>query len=181
MSAADTVHDTRPGIVDAATARRVEHWLYREARLLDDERYDDWLALLADDIHYWVPGIEVRHRADRHGRYGPRGMAFFDDGLDSLRRRAARLGSPTAWAEDPPTRHLHIVTNVEVERGDVAGELVVRSVVTSVRGQGRVETDTLHGRRDDILRNTGGGYLLARRRVVITQSVLNAKNLNTFL
>ena len=33
----------------------VEQFLYHEARLLDERKFDDWLALLTDDIHYWMP------------------------------------------------------------------------------------------------------------------------------
>lgn len=176
-----SVLQTVPGTIDTETARRVEQWMYREARLLDEERYDDWLELLADDIHYWVPGIEVRHRSDARGSFGSGRMAYFDDDLQSLRRRAVRLASPTAWAEDPATRHVHLVSNVEVDRGEAATEVVARSVITNVRCRGRIESDVLYARRQDVLRDEGGRYLLARRRVVISQSVLDAKNLNTFL
>ena len=33
----------------------VEQFLYHEARLLDERKFDDWLALLTDDVHYWMP------------------------------------------------------------------------------------------------------------------------------
>jgi 3-phenylpropionate/cinnamic acid dioxygenase small subunit len=35
--------------------QEIAEFLYREAELLDERRYDDWLALLSDDIRYWMP------------------------------------------------------------------------------------------------------------------------------
>ena len=49
-------------------AREIAEFLYREAELLDERRYDAWLALLADDIRYWMPlrrNVKSRRRGDR--------------------------------------------------------------------------------------------------------------------
>ncbi|RYZ10939.1 MAG: 3-phenylpropionate dioxygenase, partial [Comamonadaceae bacterium] len=85
----------------------VQQFLYREARLLDEERYEEWLGLMTEDIHYWMPGIQARHRRDKTPRLDPQRMAFFDDDLLNMRRRVTRFLDPTAWAEDPPTRSVH--------------------------------------------------------------------------
>ena len=157
--------------------------LYREARLLDEERYSEWLALFTPDVHYWVPVIENRSRADLAGPFGPSRMAFFDDDLAGLAQRVARLQAPTAWSENPATRHLHIVSNIEVEPAGPQdpGDVVAYSVVLSHRGHGATGFDTLSGRRRDVMRRTEEGWLIAARRVLITQSMLLAKNFNTFL
>lgn len=42
----------------------VQQTLFREARLLDEERYDEWVQMLAHDIHYYMPGMETRYRRD---------------------------------------------------------------------------------------------------------------------
>lgn len=159
----------------------VEAFLNREARLLDGERYDEWLALLADDVHYWVPGIENRNRRDALGAFSAGHMAYFDDGREDLARRIARFTSDTAWAENPPTLHLHLVSNVEVEPAERPGELLAHSVIVCHRWRYEKDEDVLYGRREDVLRRTTDGLLLARRRVVIRHNILPAKNLNTFL
>ncbi|MES2536998.1 MAG: 3-phenylpropionate/cinnamic acid dioxygenase subunit beta [Pseudomonadota bacterium] len=160
----------------------VEQFLYREARFLDEERYEEWLGLMTDDIHYWMPGIQARYRKDKKLRYDPDRMAHFDDDMLGLRRRVTRFMHDTAWAEDPPTRTCHMISGVEVELSERAGELIVHSVFVTCRGRNETEEDMLCGRRKDLLRrNEQGGLRLARREIYITQAVLLAKNLNIFL
>jgi ethylbenzene dioxygenase beta subunit len=180
MSTAKDTVDGKP--VDLATAYEIEIFLKREARLLDGERYDDWLAMLADDIHYWMPAIESRRRANNGGAtYLPGRMALFDDYLEHLQKRVARFKQPTAWAEDPPTRHVHVISNIEALHGDADDEYIVYSTFVNYRSRVEHDNDLLIGRRHDVLRRTPAGLRLARRRVVMTQTVLQAKNINTFL
>ncbi|PKO26388.1 MAG: 3-phenylpropionate dioxygenase [Betaproteobacteria bacterium HGW-Betaproteobacteria-9] len=167
--------------VDRDTHHRIEQFLYREARLLDHERWDDWLALVAEDIHYWMPTMENRRRIDKAGPYGQDRGALFDDNLYDLTRRVTRFKQPSAWAEDPPTRHAHVVSGVEAFEGERAGEYIVHSTFVNYRTRVDHDNYQLVGRREDILRDGSDGLRLARRKIVITQSVLLAKNLNTFL
>ena len=168
-------------LVDRDTAHRIEQFLFREARLLDLEAWEEWLALVAQDIHYWMPAIENRRRADRLGAYGPGRGAYFDDNLLDLQRRVARFLQPSAWAEDPPTRHVHVISNVEALCTDVEGEYRVHSAFVNYRSRGEADNDLLLGRREDLLRETKEGLRIASRKIVITQSLLMSKNLNTFL
>lgn len=175
-----THHEHTPSL-DRELVFRIQQFLYREARLLDTEAWDEWLALMAPDIHYWMPAIENRRRADKLGAYAPGRGAFFDDNHFDLSRRVARFKQPSAWAEDPPTRHVHAIANVEAEPGPAPGEYIVHSVFTNYRSRGEAENDLLLGRREDVLRAVEGSFQIARRKIVITQSLLMSKNLNTFL
>jgi ethylbenzene dioxygenase subunit beta len=159
----------------------VERFLHLEARLLDAERYLDWLALLTDDVHYWVPGVENRNRTDAEGPFAPGRMAHFDDGWADLERRIVRFTSETAWSENPPTRHIHVVSNVEVEPAEREDELRAHSLVVVHRGRYEASDETLYGRREDVLRRVDGDLRLARRRVILAHNILPSKNLNTFL
>lgn len=168
--------------LEANEFSEIERFLLFEARLLDEERYAEWLSLMADDVRYWMPGIQARYRKDK--RMAPIGdrMAYFDDDLLNLRRRVTRFLDPTAWAEDPPTRTVHIVTNIEAERCEGrAEEFVCRSIVTVCRGSNVDEESRLSGRRVDHIRRVGTELRLARREIWITQAVLLSKNLNVFL
>lgn len=178
-----TANNTADGqLADPHTAFEIEAFLKREARLLDSERYDDWLATLADDIHYWMPAVESRRRANQGGATSlPGRMALFDDHLEHLKKRVARFKQPTAWAEDPPTRHVHAIGNVEVFAGAAADEYIVYSTFVNYRSRVEEDNDLLIGRRSDVIRRTADGLRLARRTISITQTVLQAKNLNTFL
>jgi len=159
----------------------VQQFLFEEARALDEERYEDWLAMLTPDIHYWMPGIQARYRADERRAPSLGAMAYFDDTLEELGVRVARTRQKTAWAEDPPTRHCHLITNVEVQRTDVLTEFRVHSCFVNVRNRNEIEEQVLYGRREDLIRRTEGGLKLARRAIYLRQAVLLAKNLNTFL
>lgn len=167
--------------VDRDTLHKVEQFLYREARLLDHERWDDWLALMAEDIHYWMPTMENRRRADKNGAYAEDRGALYNDSLLDLTRRVTRFKQPSAWAEDPPTRHTHVVSGIEVYQGEKEGELIVHSTFVNYRSRVEKDNDLLIGRREDVLRVDGDSFRIARRKIIITQSVLMAKNLNTFL
>jgi len=164
-----------------ALHHEISQFLYREARLLDEERYDDWLALFTPDIHYWVPGVSNRMRRDPGGPVSAERMAFFDDNLLDLSRRVARFNQETAWAEDPATRHFHLVSNVEIEGENEEGEYVVHSVLLNYRNRHRDEQDVITARRWDLLRRTDDGLRIARRKAVLGQSMLLSKNINTFL
>ncbi|WP_297843645.1 3-phenylpropionate/cinnamic acid dioxygenase subunit beta [Pseudomonas sp.] len=167
--------------VSADDARQVKAFLLREARLLDNECWDDWLMTLSEQIHYWMPGIENRRREDKSGPYTAEHMAFFDDSMRDLQRRVARFKQPSAWAENPPTRNVHVITNIEVYAGSEPGELVVYSCFINVRSRGLSESAQIVGRREDVLRLEGDGLKLLKRKILIPNAMLLCKNINTFL
>jgi ethylbenzene dioxygenase beta subunit len=160
----------------------VQQFLFFEARLLDEERYEEWLGLMAPDIRYWMPGIQSRYRKDKAPRLSATRMAYFDDDLLNLRRRVTRFMHDTAWAEDPPTRAVHTISNVEAELTAKHDEIQAYSAFVVVRGRNERDESWLSGRRSDLLRRGEDGLLrLAERQITITEAVLLAKNLNVFL
>ncbi|MDX2277332.1 MAG: 3-phenylpropionate/cinnamic acid dioxygenase subunit beta [Hyphomonadaceae bacterium] len=154
-------------------------FLYREARFLDHADYDSWLALLAEDIRYVIQASPALYRRDGGAREND--IAHMDDGLADLRRRIKRFQDAAAWAEDPPTRHCHIITNIEVEATDNKDEFQVYSAFVNARGRFELEDVIMAGRREDIVRNGEDGLRLVSRRVFLTQNVLLSRNINTFL
>ncbi|HLV76430.1 MAG TPA: 3-phenylpropionate/cinnamic acid dioxygenase subunit beta [Marinobacter sp.] len=173
--------DLKP--VTADQHYEVSRFLNYEYRLLDEERFEDWLNLMHEDIHYWMPGIENRRRENLldQGFYGTDHMAYFDDNLRDLTRRVARFLQPSAWSENPPTRNVHQVSNVEVYHGENPDEYVVHSVVQSVRARGLDEEYVLYGRRQDLLVRSPEGFRIRKRLIVIPNATLKFKNINTFL
>src|SRR5687768_3468986 len=103
-------------VADVALQHDIEQFLFFEARLLDERRFDDWFKLLADDIHYWMPTRYNRllREMDRENS-GPTEVANFDEDKRSMGQRVYRLATGMAWAEDPPSRTRHIVTNVWIQ------------------------------------------------------------------
>jgi 3-phenylpropionate/cinnamic acid dioxygenase small subunit len=88
------------------------------------------------------------------------------------------------WAEEPPSRICHMVSNVEVLQATPPGpspsELAVKSRFLIYRNRVETETDVLVGKREDLLRRQDGGWKIARRKIVLDQSVLLTKNLTFF-
>ena len=175
------------------TIREVEQFLYREARLLDGRRFEEWLELLTDDVKYWMPLRRNRYPANSKAisildgsRYEEGELteedelAIMDEDKDSLTRRIRRLDSGMAWAEDPPSRTRHLVSNVEVEAGVRENELRVYSNFVMYRTRGETEEDFYVGCREDVLRREGGQLRVAYRKVVLDQTVLLAKNVSNF-
>ena len=145
----------------------------------DEQRYREWLALLSDDIHYWMPARPQRYRRDERA---PRmtDAAYFNDGKADLERRVARLETGTCWTEDPATRTAHLVSNVEVYLTDRHDEYVVHSLQQVYRNMNEDEEHSLFCHREDLLRRVDGELQVARRLLVIDQNILLSKSLNIF-
>jgi ethylbenzene dioxygenase beta subunit len=179
---ADEATDTVGAMLPLELIREVEQTLYREARLLDDERLEEWLEMLTEDIHYYMPTAEARFRADKTDvTHDLRRMAWFNDDLEMLMVRVGRLLTGTAWAEDPPTRYAHLVTNIEVEYTADPNEYRVYSNVFAYRNRNEKDEDVLVVRREDLWRRNGTRLQLAQRLIKPTWNVLLSKNLNLFL
>lgn len=156
-----------------------EEFLYREAGLLDERRFDEWLALVTDDIHYWMPiRRTVQAREIELEFTVPGGMAYFDDDKEILALRIQRLAVGRAWAEDPPSRTRRLITNVRVERSE-GNELTVHSNFHLYRTRLNSEEDSWIGRREDVLRRADGTLRLARRHIYLEQTVILAQNMSS--
>jgi 3-phenylpropionate/cinnamic acid dioxygenase small subunit len=173
--------------------REVEQFLYREARLIDERRFDEWLELFTDDVRYWMVGRSNRYPGSSKaiamldpGRYaGQEGadddeLAILDETKETLAGRVARLKTGMAWAEDPPSRTRHLITNIEVELGDAAPDLKAYSNFLVYRSRSELEQDFYVGGRQDMIRRVDGDLKIARRRLTLDQNVLSAKNVSIF-
>jgi 3-phenylpropionate/cinnamic acid dioxygenase small subunit len=161
----------------------IEAFLYHEAELLDERRYEAWLDLFTEDAHYFMPmRRNVPHdEPDREFTRAGADVNWFDEGKDTLSRRVKQILTGIHWAEEPPSRICHMVSNVQVAAAESAsGEVVVKSRFLVYRNRVETETDFLVGKREDVLRRVNGGWKIARRRIVLDQNVLLAKNLTVF-
>jgi len=159
---------------------KIERFYRMEARLLDNEDFHSWYELLADDLFYWAPLQENRFRRDKRPVIDASNMAFFDERKADIAVRIGRLSSKLVWTEDPPTRHVYIISNVEAFETDVPGEIEAHSAFLQYRNRSEHDEAVLCGRRRDILRMRGDGFQIARRLILLPQSVLLTKNLTTF-
>ena len=104
-----------PERVTPELQQEIEQFLYYESRVLDDRGYEEWYGLLAEDLHYFMPTRYNRLRRESDKEFsGPQEAAFFDEDKPSIAMRIRRLNTGMAWAEDPPSRTRHMVSNVVV-------------------------------------------------------------------
>ena len=177
--------EQRPTVprVDVELQHEIEQFCYHEAALLDSREFHDWLDLFTDDIHYWMPTHYNRLRREQHREESaPNELAFFDENKDSLSRRIVRLDTGMAWAEDPPSRVRHLFTNIRVMPTDDVDEFEVHANFLLYRTRLEHDVEFFVGAREDILRRVddGVGWQIARRKVILDQSTLSAKNLSMF-
>jgi 3-phenylpropionate/cinnamic acid dioxygenase small subunit len=166
--------------------QEIEDFLYREADLLDERRYDDWLALLADDIRYWMPmrrNVKVDDREREFTREG-RDISWFDEGKETLTRRVRQIQTGIHWAEEPVSRISHLISNVQLLEVNPSvpepTEVLVKCRFLIYRNRVETETDILVGKREDKLRRVDGDWRIAHRKILLDQNVLLSKNLTFF-
>lgn len=135
----------------------LEAFVLREARLLDERRFAEWLALFADDGVYWAP--------TRPGQASPHeAVSLFYESRALLSIRVERLLRPDMHAASPPPRTLHQVSGVEV-----AGEDEVRSALVVAEWRAG-ETRWFAGRVLHRLRREPAGLRIVLKRVDLIDS-----------
>ncbi len=178
--------ETNPAPASREEISDVQQFLYREARMLDERRFEEWFGLLANEIRYWMPTRVTRLR-EKEGEdwdpekelSGPDELAFMDDNKITLLVRVKRAQRPQSWSEDPPSRTRRIVSNVEVERCENPGEYLVHSCFVLHRTRDQ-EQHQLIGQRRDRLRREGDSFLIVERRIALDTTVLPSPNLSVF-
>jgi 3-phenylpropionate/cinnamic acid dioxygenase small subunit len=177
--------------LEAMTPANLQQWwlvsqfLHHEADLLDNREFDQWLALLDESVRYRMPIARNVRRGQGGDEYtAPGEVAWFDEGIATLRQRIAQLKTGLHWAEEPGSRVSHLVTNIRIvgiEPLDGGAEAVrVRSRFLVSQNRLQTENNLFVGKREDVLRVSASDIRLLRRDVFIDQSVLLAKSLTVF-
>ena len=164
----------------------IEQFLYQEAELLDERRFEEWLDFLTEDIRYWMP---MRRNVkfgelDREFTREGHDINWFDEGKDTLVRRVNQILTGVHWAEEPLSRVCHSVSNIQILDAtpsfSQATEVSIKCRFLVYRNRVETETDILVGKREDTLRNVNGQWKIAQRKIILDQNVLLAKNLTFF-
>ncbi len=157
----------------------IVEFLYREAALLDKGRFREWLDLLTEDIDYRMPVRTTRMRAAGPGYSDD--MDFLAEDMASLKMRIGRMETEFAWAEDPPSRTRHLITNILVEAGEGEHEARASSYFLVYRSHGDIsKPDLFSGVREDVLRDVDNEWRLARRKILVDHTVMGASSLSIF-
>ena len=133
-----------------------EQFLFHEARLLDTQRFEEWLALFTEDATYWVP-LEQAQKDPRETS-----SLIYDDHT-LLELRVKQFRHPRAHARAPLARTVHQVGNIVVQ------DLVVTSTLTVV--EFRNERQKLWaGLVEHRLRRERDSFRIARKRIDLVNS-----------
>lgn len=165
--------------MDYSTRETVHNFLAQEALLLDERRFDEWFALLDDDIHYEIPlRISAYHYKDEFPGEAYRVL----DRKAHIKVRIDRMASGQAWAEVPPSRTLRVIGSVMIEPTEQQDVVHVHSATIMYRQRGHDEQgDIIPYRRVDTLKLTQEGARLLKRKAILTEAVLRTPNLGVFL
>lgn len=163
----------------------ITDFLYREAELLDDGRHREWMDLVTEDVRYQVPIRITKERILGGGVSGVvENMFHMDEDRDSLEMRVERVETGFAWAEEPPSRLRHFITNIrvgEVRETPSGEESDVRSNLLLFRSRwDDPEHVVLSAERRDVLRRVDGEWKLAKRVVILDSATLPTMNISFF-
>lgn len=146
---------------DSDLMHDVEQFLFREARLADEHRYEEWEELWTDDAIYWVPANGENTDPERE-------MSIIYDNRSRIGLRVRQLLSGKRYTQDPRSSLRRIIGNIELlgRDGDefrIAANAIVFE--SSQRGE------TLWGSRNEYtLRRDGQGFRLARKKVALVNN-----------
>ncbi|MGO4390105.1 aromatic-ring-hydroxylating dioxygenase subunit beta [Variovorax sp. M-6] len=136
-----------------------ENFVAAEAALLDAGRFDDWLALFAEDGHYWVPLLGAA-QADP---FSHNSIAYEDRLL--LQLRIERLKNPRAHSQHPASHCQHVLQRSRIEQEDeVAGEVSLSTPFIYVESRGE-QQQLLAGTCRHLLLRTPSGWAIRQKRV----------------
>jgi 3-phenylpropionate/cinnamic acid dioxygenase small subunit len=103
------------------TREEIVDFVYREARLIDEKRFDEWYELFTDDAYYWIPTVPGQADGVNHV------SLMYEDKL-LLKLRVERLKNPKSYSQHPESRPHHVLQRPEIESEDAAaGRWIVRT------------------------------------------------------
>lgn len=149
-------------------------FVYAEARMLDEQRFEDWLALFTDDGHYWMPLAPGQQDARLHA------SLLYEDKL-LLRVRVERLAGARTFSQQPRSRCHHLLQQPTVEKFDAdAGHFTVRCAFHYV--ETRLDTQTLFvGWATHELVLIDGALRIQQKRVDLVNCDAAFGNINLFM
>lgn len=144
-----------------ADRHQIESFLYLEARLMDEHRYEEWLNLWSQDALYWIPSNEDDVDPARH-------VSLVHADRRGIEDRVMMLKSGAQWSQEPKSRMRRIVSNVEFEE-NAGGELTVYSNfdLTELR---RNRQEIYAGRTVHRLKPEGNSLKITFKKVLLVRN-----------
>lgn len=149
----------------AVDRHEIEGFIFKEARLMDEHKFDEWEALWADDAVYWIPTDSEDSDPTTH-------VSIIYDDRQGLAMRVERLRSSMAWSQDPRSRLRRVVSNVEIEELD-NGEVRVYSNfdLTEIRKRSQRSWQyNWAGRTIHQIRRENGDWKIGSKKVILVNN-----------
>lgn len=159
---------------DLDTHASIRHFLEREAELIDDRNYRDWLRLVDEEFIYRMP---VTFTPDNPAKphYDPNAF-IIDETRETLTEHWFRRFEPDmweiAWSESPPVRYRHFVSNVRVRVTEDEDVFDVRSNVLLSAARQSDQPTLLAAERFDLIARAVSDWCLRRRYVILDATVV---------
>ncbi|MDB5916480.1 MAG: 3-phenylpropionate/cinnamic acid dioxygenase small subunit [Massilia sp.] len=159
----------------------VQQALFREARLVREERFREWLETLLDkNVLYQAINMQLRFRKDRY--HGPDGVYSLNDRYHDLDARVRQVETGMQWTADPRERVRHFLNNIEVFHGEQDDTYIVQANCYVVRNRRVYDEMTYsYGRTDTWRRGADGQLRLLHRLCDIDERFVRGKNHNFML
>lgn len=155
--------------------REIEKFLYNEARLLDNGKLDEWLALFTDDAIYWVPANADDINPLVH-------VSIIYDDRERMQDRVWSIQSGVRWSQDPPSRIRHLISNVEVVEEHANGEVTVSSNFAAFEIRRAIYGERYFvGRYEHLLRRENGSWRVASKKIELLNNDAPIENLTFIL
>jgi 3-phenylpropionate/cinnamic acid dioxygenase small subunit len=149
----------RPALRELVTA-----FLFEEARLADESRYEEWLGLWTEELHYWVPAGRPDYDRDRR-------ISFVNDNRNRLRTRISQLQTGVRYAQTPPSPMRRVVGNIELLEVSVEGVRVGSNfVLHELSAQATNDLRVWAGRTTHVLQATDDGLRMASKVVELVNA-----------
>ncbi len=170
----------------------IEQFYYREARMLDGRQYQQWMALLTQDIAYIIPSrvntmVNNRDRGKEEMISVERelegvdsdGCPIREEGIAIIMMRVERAFKMNSWSENPPARTRRMVGNVEVMEQD-GDNLTIYSNFHMNYARPGSRNFLYSGQRRDKLKKIEGGYQIAHREIILDYGDIDYPTLGLF-
>ena len=147
----------------------VEALLFLEARLADESRYEEWLALMTDDVRYWVPSGRADYDPDTR-------ISFVNDNRSRLETRVRQLLTGVRYAQTPPSPMRRVISNLEIEATEddmiTGGTITAGSnfVLYELSAQATNELRIWAGRATHRIRRVDGELRIAAKTVELVNA-----------
>jgi 3-phenylpropionate/cinnamic acid dioxygenase small subunit len=158
--------------MDVAEFRQLEAFIYREAQLADESRYDEWEKLLADDMQYWVPGGDDSADPDF-------AVSIINDNRSRLATRLRQLKTGTRHSQVPKSRMRRMISNIAAEKtGEGEYKVEANFVVYEYQMQSTHQINVWPGRVEYRLRQVAGELKMSLKKIMLIHAGGNVPTLS---